>query len=225
MNHAVSLVLSLSVQILIPAAGQSKNWYNWFEDNKGRRQIVNGVLPTLSCPYGYYRQFRIAPHEAGGVNLDGCQKCPVGVFGNSTDLTSPNCTAPCPIGTYNDEEGVASIHGCKPCPAGTYGEEEGLKTSSCSADCEGLNKMSREKQYFSMSTGLTSPDREYVLLANGSNTLLFILNNLIKTTPFSSIAKNVQCVLLITITTVVIGTYPSRRRLRVLDITETSIIC
>lgn len=161
MNHAVTLILLLmqvfAVQVTV---SQSNQWYNWFEDNKDNRFIDKGILPTLSCPYGYYRQFKMVPHEPGGINLDGCMKCPMGVFGNATDLTSPNCTAPCPIGTYSDEEGIRNIDDCKKCPAGTYGEKEGLTTPQCSGSCSQHNRLEFEEQFFSMIEGLTSPERK-----------------------------------------------------------------
>ena len=159
MNHAILFFLA---NIFSKSASQSNQWYNWFEQNEGKRAIKNGILPTLTCPRGYYRQFKEVSHEPGGINMDGCMKCPVGVFGNTTDLMSPTCTAPCPIGTYNDEEGAVSIEHCKPCPVGTYGDEEGLINSMCSGYCEDHNKLEREEQYYSIRTGLTSSDREYI---------------------------------------------------------------
>jgi len=153
--HAVVILLA---QCFNKASSQSKQWYNWYEDNEGKRNINNGILPTLSCPHGHYRQFKLVPHEPGGINLDGCLKCHFGIFGNTTDLDSPSCTAPCPIGTYNDQEGAVSIDDCKPCPVGTYGEEEGLTSPSCSGTCVDLNK--GYNQYFSTRAGLTSPERE-----------------------------------------------------------------
>ena len=167
MNHATFvLLMSLQFFTIRVAESQSNHWYNWFEDNTDKRLIDKGVLPTLSCPYGHYRQLKVAPHEPGGINLDGCQKCPIGVFGNTTDLTSPNCTASCPIGTYSDEESVESMDGCKKCPAGTYGEKEGLTTPTCSGSCVELNKLEFEEQYFSMNTGLTSLKRKLCVICS-----------------------------------------------------------
>ena len=163
MNHAILFAIASSLQsfeILVPVRGQSNEWYNWFENNKGNRYINNGVLPTLSCPYGYYRQFKSAPHLPGGINLDGCLKCPKGFYGESTNLTSPNCTAPCPLGTYSDEEGVHEVDRCKPCPPGTYGDKTGLTTPACSGRCTDQNKIIQEKQYFSVYAGLVSSERK-----------------------------------------------------------------
>jgi hypothetical protein len=161
MDHAAFIIFILArLSTLERAEGQSNQWYNWFEDNAGKRLIENGILPTLSCPFGHYRKFKGAPHEPGGINLDGCLKCPQGVFGNTTDLTSPNCTAPCPLGTFSDEEGLESIEGCKKCPAGTYGDKEGLKTPACSGSCVDLNRLEFNELYFSMDTGLISSERK-----------------------------------------------------------------
>jgi len=67
-------------------------------------------------------------------------KCPLGVYGNATNLNSLDCTAPCPLGTYNDEEGVSSIEDCKPCPPGTYGKDEGMITAKCSGTYSDRNR-------------------------------------------------------------------------------------
>lgn len=134
-------------------------WYNWYEDNsknETRRTIVDGTLPTLSCPYGTYRQFKDeeASYKPGGVNLDGCLKCPKGVYGDTTDLKTSDCTAPCPTGTYSDREGATSVEDCKLCPMGTFGEEVGLVNDFCSGTCNSMNK--GELQYFSDRLGLVS---------------------------------------------------------------------
>ena len=135
---------------------QLKPWYNFYRDNENQMTIIDGILPTLSCPFGHYRDF------SRGIMLDGCVKCPKGYFGNSTDLQSSNCTAPCPPGTYLDRRGGKSINDCIPCPAGTYGEEEGLTKDTCSGRCNRLNTY--WKRYYSSKKGLTSKKRKIYYL-------------------------------------------------------------
>jgi len=146
--------LLIFVQI-VSVLCQSNQWYNWYEDSNRIPQFVDiGAKFNLSCPFGHYRQLKVFSHEQGGINLDGCIKCPPGVYGNTTDLDTPNCTAPCPLGTYNDEEGASSIDDCKPCPAGTFGNEEGLTSPKCSGLCSERNNFNIK--YFSFHEGLTS---------------------------------------------------------------------
>ena len=136
------------------AVSQLTPWYNFYERNLDKMSIMNGILPTLSCPYGHFRDFD------KGIMLDGCVKCPLGHFGNTTNLQSPNCTALCPLGTYLDRRGGKNIEDCTPCPAGTFGEEEGLTDASCSGRCEELNTKSG-KRYYGDDKGFTSREREY----------------------------------------------------------------
>lgn len=72
---------------------QLSPWYNFYQKNEDKMMITNGILPTLTCPYGHFRNFD------KGILLDGCIKCPKGYFGNTTNLQFPNCIAPCPPGT------------------------------------------------------------------------------------------------------------------------------
>ena len=139
---------------LVSVAAQSSQWYKWYEVNRNKQAVDNDILPTLLCPYGYYRQFKISTHEPGGINLDGCMQCPPGVYGNATNLESSDCTAPCPPGTYNDEEGASSIDDCKPCASGTYGEDEGMINDKCSGTCSERNR--HGEQFYSIHEGLTS---------------------------------------------------------------------
>jgi hypothetical protein len=148
------MLFALVVFQFVSVAAQNSQWYNWYEDNRDKQTIENGVLPTLSCPYGYYRQFKSVPHEPGGINLDGCMKCPLGVYGNATNLNSADCTAPCPLGTYNDEEGASTIEDCKPCPPGTYGKDEGMINARCSGTCSDRNRYG--EQFYSIREGLES---------------------------------------------------------------------
>jgi len=168
------MLSALVVFQFVSVAAQNSQWYNWYEDNRDKQTIENGVLPTLSCPYGYYRQFKSVPHEPGGINLDGCMKCPLGVYGNATNLNSPDCTAPCPLGTYNDEEGVSSIEDCKPCPPGTYGKGEGMITAKCSGSCSDRNR--HGEQFYSIHEGLESlegkPDKGHTNVLFTSELLL-----------------------------------------------------
>ena len=142
------------------ASSQLSPWYNFYRQNEHNNMmtITNGILTTLSCPYGYYRDF------GKGIMLDGCVKCPLGRYGNTTNLQSSNCTAPCPIGTYLDKKGGKSIEDCIPCPEGTFGEEEGLTSSLCSGRCEDLNTFHSSKRYYGMGKGLASRKRKFETL-------------------------------------------------------------
>ena len=146
------ICIALFLLGLVCISAQSNEWYNWYDTDNGEGDAE--IFPTLSCPKGHFRRLKKKTYEQGGIQLDGCIKCPVGVYGDSTDLTSSDCTAPCPKGYYNDEEGITSIDDCKPCPPGTFGDEEGLTDSSCSGLCSDLN--SRGRQYFSTEKALTS---------------------------------------------------------------------
>ena len=145
------------VHTLSYGSSQLSPWYNFYRENEEHMKIHDGILPTLSCPYGYYRDYD------KGILLDGCVKCPLGRFGNTTDLHSSNCTDPCPRGTYLDKEGGKSIEDCIPCPEGTYGENEGMTSALCSGRCEDL-KSNSWIRYFSDDKGLTSRDRELINL-------------------------------------------------------------
>lgn len=134
---------------------QLSPWYNFYRQNEDQMAISAGILPTLSCPYGHYRDF------TKGIMLDGCVKCPRGYFGNSTGLHTPNCTAPCPAGTYLDRRGGKGMEDCIPCPAGCFGEEEGLTKDSCTGRCEEIHR-NTGKRYYGTDTGLTSRDRKFL---------------------------------------------------------------
>lgn len=162
MNYSIRLLQIQSILVasqFLSVAAQSNQWYKWYEDNRDKPSVDNGILPTLSCPYGHFRQFKITPHEPGGIYLDGCMKCPPGVYGNDTNLESPNCTAPCPPGTYNNEEAAVSIDDCKPCSPGTYGKDEGMTNEKCSGTCSERNQYG--DQFYSIREGLTSLEGNY----------------------------------------------------------------
>ena len=96
----------------------------------------------LPCPIGQY-----SPDSQGT-----CLLCPLGLFGNTTGLTSTACSdscsataglvctagatsatgVPCPMGQYGS---TGSLGNCTMCPAGRYGGATGLTTSSCSGLC------------------------------------------------------------------------------------------
>ena len=152
------LLVLLCMMIHLPfVTSQLSPWYNFYRQNEDKMMIHNGILPTLSCPYGHYRNFDM------GIMLDGCIKCPKGYYGNTTNLQSSNCTAPCPKGTYLDKEGGVSLDDCIPCPAGTFGEEEGLISSMCSGRCNDLNIPLSGKQFYSSEKGLSSRERTLFL--------------------------------------------------------------
>ena len=138
-------------------------YYNWHEDYDAESmETKNGVYPNLRCPYGHYRSFGDDElMEPGGLRMDGCLKCEKGYYGNTTDLQTPQCTAPCPKGTYRDKTGGKWIEDCFPCPVGTFGEEEGLITKDCSGSCTDLNDDYKNKKFFSRRAGLTSRDGEF----------------------------------------------------------------
>ena len=104
---------------------------------------VGAVLSTgLPCPAGQYN------NGSQGV----CSLCPQGRFGNTTGLTSSNCSgvcnasaghvcsggatasigSQCPVGQYSTN---GSISTCSPCPNGTYGSATGLSAATCSGGC------------------------------------------------------------------------------------------
>ena len=155
-------------------------WY-WYSAPKEIANIENGVVPTLSCPLGTYRE--------SGFRDDGCKPCPPGNYGSSIHLTSPSCTGACPVGTYlgiphvirlinqcflwhstllsrpfpfkkyqsntwADKPGGVWVTDCKPCPEGTYGDTEWLSTRECSGRCSDLNTM--KTKYFGSEDGLKS---------------------------------------------------------------------
>ena len=136
----------------------NRPYYLWFRDTYSdldEHTNSEGKFKTLACPLGHYRDFGDDYNrEPGGYQLDGCLKCPKGFYGNSTDLSSPNCTSPCPKGTYLNRQGGESIHDCISCPEGTFGEEEGLTTSACSGSCTDLN--TETTQYYSNQERLQS---------------------------------------------------------------------
>jgi len=78
-----------------------------------------GAGQQIRCEKGYYCVFGIR------------WVCPAGVFGDSTRLTTPACSAPCPKGTYCPEATSIPIQ----CPAGTFGGELGLTNAWCSGLC------------------------------------------------------------------------------------------
>ena len=76
-------------------------YYYWYSDGEEIAETVNGVVPTLSCPLGRYRDFGDKHlRRKGGIRAEGCIKCPPGRYGSSTRLDSSLCTGACPVGTY-----------------------------------------------------------------------------------------------------------------------------
>ncbi|KAG4064120.1 hypothetical protein PC123_g1055 [Phytophthora cactorum] len=78
-----------------------------------------GAGQQIRCEKGFYCVFGIR------------RACPAGVFGESTRVTSPECSAPCPKGSYCPEATVVPL----PCPPGTYGGKLGLTNAQCSGLC------------------------------------------------------------------------------------------
>ena len=58
--------------------------------------------------------------------------CPMGYYGNTTQLSSIHCTDICPLGHYCPIGSTTPI----PCPAGSYGNTTGLGTNICSGLCQ-----------------------------------------------------------------------------------------
>ncbi|KAJ8535084.1 hypothetical protein ON010_g13655 [Phytophthora cinnamomi] len=80
---------------------------------------LGGAGQQIRCEKGYYCVFGIR------------RVCPAGVFGDSTRVTTPACSAPCPKGSYCPEATNVPIL----CPAGTFGGEIGLMDARCSGLC------------------------------------------------------------------------------------------
>ncbi|POM58887.1 hypothetical protein PHPALM_36409 [Phytophthora palmivora] len=78
-----------------------------------------GAGKQIRCEKGYYCVFGIR------------RVCRAGVFGDSTRLTTPECSEPCPRGSYCPEATNVPI----PCPPGTFGGELGLTNAQCSGLC------------------------------------------------------------------------------------------
>lgn len=92
-------------------------------------------LPGIEfCPKGYYCN--------EGIKFP----CPRGSFGNTSGLSTPDCSASCISGEYCYEASITPILCPKgsycpngvdilPCPSGRYGNLMGLSTSNCSGLC------------------------------------------------------------------------------------------
>mmetsp|Transcript_51911 Transcript_51911/g.60682 ORF Transcript_51911/g.60682 Transcript_51911/m.60682 type:complete len:247 (-) Transcript_51911:191-931(-) len=133
---------------------QHRPYYYWFDEEE-LLETKNGVIPTLSCPIGTYRDLGNQHlRRPGGIRLEGCIACPKGRYGTTTDLSSELCTAPCSRGTYLDRKGGSSQKDCIRCPVGTFGEEEGLTKAKCSGLCTDLNTSTTK--YYSIDQGLVS---------------------------------------------------------------------
>lgn len=96
----------------------------------------NGDVPETQCPIGKYRLPGSTDLQMiRGQRTDGCIYCPRGKYGETTTLSSKECTASCPRGRFGDTLGAKSINECKYCPPGKYGSSGGLTTSQCSGKC------------------------------------------------------------------------------------------
>ena len=110
-------------------------------------QTVNGHVPTLTCPVGFYRMAgNLDRFVVTAPRLDGCLKCPRGTYGQT--ISGTPCVN-CPLGKYGDEVGLKAVTECQFCPQGRYGLRSGLTTSSCTAKCPAGK--------FSDMTGSTTP--------------------------------------------------------------------
>mmetsp|Transcript_7599 Transcript_7599/g.11343 ORF Transcript_7599/g.11343 Transcript_7599/m.11343 type:complete len:178 (+) Transcript_7599:147-680(+) len=99
-------------------------------------RTVNGQIPLVSCPLGYYRlQVDHNPLTVSSQRQDGCVPCSRGKYGDTMGLVTYRCTGVCPAGKYSDQVGLKSKEECKLCPPGTYGSQSGLKTSKCTKKC------------------------------------------------------------------------------------------
>mmetsp|Transcript_17325 Transcript_17325/g.35708 ORF Transcript_17325/g.35708 Transcript_17325/m.35708 type:complete len:287 (-) Transcript_17325:44-904(-) len=114
----------------------------------------NGVVPTISCPLGYYREYGTSSlTRPVGQRHDGCEPCPRGRYGSTNDLTTSFCSAPCPKGRYRDTTGGTGLDDCFFCPEGKVGSEEGLTTRECASSCTDANTLAT--QWYSDVVGLT----------------------------------------------------------------------
>ena len=131
---------------------EQHTYYHWHkpQDETGWTERIMGAM---TCPLGTYRDKR---RRIPLYQNDGCIPCPPGTYGNTTELTSSNCTAPCPLGTYRSRPGATSIEQCSLCPEGTYGDLEGLTNDKCSGSCSDLNTAMME--FYSKDLGLKSKD-------------------------------------------------------------------
>lgn len=100
------------------------------------RNTINGSIPEVSCPEGYYRPSgSTLLHRVSGQRQDGCNPCPKGRYGDRMGLTHSTCSGVCPVGTYSDVVGLKSVGDCKKCAPGTFATRSGLTTTSCSGMC------------------------------------------------------------------------------------------
>ena len=130
--------------------------------NAGQFGLSNQTDPSCSgpCTAGYYcpagttssptpSQYSCAPGQYSSAGAGACSPCAPGRFGNTSHLTTSNCTdvcapgyvcpsgsanataVPCPAGYYSSADHTA----CVPCAAGYYGAAAGLNVSTCSGPC------------------------------------------------------------------------------------------
>ncbi len=102
-NLFISLSFMLVVIIDLEAIASNPYWY-WYSTKEEIESYRNGVVSSLSCPLGTYRDFGDKmTRRHGGIGIEGCIPCPKGRYGSSNDLISSYCTGACPIGTYLGE--------------------------------------------------------------------------------------------------------------------------
>lgn len=101
---------------------------------EGSSNRISVSLGHFSAPGNVDENVRYTqlPCPSGSYCENGSQHyCPAGRYGNTSELSSSNCSGVCPIGSYCPVGSISPI----PCPPGTYGNAEGLTDSSCSGLC------------------------------------------------------------------------------------------
>ncbi|KAK1944623.1 hypothetical protein P3T76_004535 [Phytophthora citrophthora] len=87
-------------------------------------------LPMIDSSQGGFGQQKRC--EKGFYCVFGIRRvCPAGVFGDSTRVTTPECSDLCPKGSYCPEATNVPV----PCPPGTFGSDFGLTNARCSGLC------------------------------------------------------------------------------------------
>jgi hypothetical protein len=78
----------------------------------------------ILCPPGRY--------SLGGSSSFDCVNCPIGRFGNTSGLSTSDCSGLCAPGQYGTMQAMV---GCAQCPGGRFGNSSGLMTPTCTSTC------------------------------------------------------------------------------------------
>lgn len=116
---------------------------------------TSGATEQIKCPENTYSQFRgqekcdICPHgKQASTNLDSCENCPKGTYGESgicidcpngffNDIAGNQHCPTCPTGSFDGAPEGGAIS-CTRCPAGFYDDDLDVSTAciECRADYE-----------------------------------------------------------------------------------------